>query len=165
MGFYQAGASSQWNESPIVICSIHMARVWRSICSRTNQNAVSLLSSPKASCSVCSDFFGKKNESRGIQHIGISWYWESISLSVFYLARGWTQEWKRKPSFFFLSLFRASLQHMEVPRLGGCSQWPYHSYSNSGSELHLWPKPQLTAMPDPQFTARGQDSNPKPHGY
>ena len=24
-----------------------------------------------------------------------------------------------------------------------------HSYSNSGSELHLWPTPQLTATPDP----------------
>jgi len=35
--------------------------------------------------------------------------------------------------------------HMEVPRLGGekgCS------HSNTGSELHLQPTPQLTAMPD-----------------
>ena len=24
-----------------------------------------------------------------------------------------------------------------------------HSHSNTGSELHLWPIPQLTAMPDP----------------
>ena len=36
--------------------------------------------------------------------------------------------------------------------------------SNVGSEPHLRPTPQLTAMPDPQPTERGQRSNPQPHG-
>ena len=39
-----------------------------------------------------------------------------------------------------------------------------HSHSNVGSELCLWSTPQLTAMPDPQPTERGQGSNPHPHG-
>ena len=49
---------------------------------------------------------------------------------------------------------------MEVPRLGGqiraAAADLYHSHSNAGSELHLCPTPQLTAMPDPQaLTAYG----------
>ena len=39
-----------------------------------------------------------------------------------------------------------------------------HSHSNAGSQLRLRPTPQLTAMPDPQSTERGQGSNPQPHG-
>ena len=39
-----------------------------------------------------------------------------------------------------------------------------HNHSNMGSELHLRPTPQLTAMPDPGPTERGQGSNPQPHG-
>ena len=39
-----------------------------------------------------------------------------------------------------------------------------HSHSNTGSEPHLHPTPQLTAMPDPQPTERDQGSNLKPHG-
>ena len=38
-------------------------------------------------------------------------------------------------------------------------------HSNSGSELPLWPIPQLTAMLDPQPTERGRGSNLHPHGY
>ena len=39
-----------------------------------------------------------------------------------------------------------------------------HSHSNTGSEPHLLPTPQLTAMPDPQSTEQGQGLNPQPHG-
>ena len=39
-----------------------------------------------------------------------------------------------------------------------------HGYSNARSELHLCPTPQLTAMPDPQSTERGQGLNLQPHG-
>ena len=38
------------------------------------------------------------------------------------------------------------------------------SHSNAGSEQHLQPTPQLTAMPDPQPTERGQGLNLQPHG-
>ena len=40
----------------------------------------------------------------------------------------------------------------------------YHSHSNVGPELHLWPTPQLTAMLNPQPTEQGQGSNPQPPG-
>ena len=42
---------------------------------------------------------------------------------------------------------------------------PNHSHSNAGSELHLRPTLQLTAMPDPRPTEQGQGSNLCPHGY
>ena len=41
----------------------------------------------------------------------------------------------------------------------------YHSHSKAGSELCLWPTPQLMAIPDPQPSEWGQGSNPHPHGY
>ena len=40
-----------------------------------------------------------------------------------------------------------------------------HSHSNVGSEPHLRPIPQLTAMPDPQRTEQGQGLNLHPRGY
>ena len=40
-----------------------------------------------------------------------------------------------------------------------------HSHSNTGSEPHLRPTPQLMAMPDPyEPTERGQGLNLQPHG-
>ena len=39
-----------------------------------------------------------------------------------------------------------------------------HSHSNTGSEPHLPPTPQLTATPVPPPTERGQGSNPQPNG-
>ena len=39
------------------------------------------------------------------------------------------------------------------------------SHSNARSQPHLPPKPQLTAMPDPQATEQGQGSNLHPHGF
>ena len=46
--------------------------------------------------------------------------------------------------FFFFNLFRATLQHAEVPRLGVESVVAaglHHSHSNARSEPHLWPVP------------------------
>ena len=40
-----------------------------------------------------------------------------------------------------------------------------HNHSTARSKPLLRPTPQLTAMPDPQPTERGQGSNPQPHGY
>jgi len=51
--------------------------------------------------------------------------------------------------FVFLGLH---MRHMEVPRLGvelKLQLQAYTSHTNSGSEPHLRPTPQLTAMPDP----------------
>ena len=39
----------------------------------------------------------------------------------------------------------------------------HHSYSNTGSKLHLRPT-HLTAMLDPQPTEQGQGLNPQPNG-
>ena len=50
-------------------------------------------------------------------------------------------------------------------RVGAIAAGLHHSHSNAGSELHLWPTPQLMAMTDPQPTAQGQGSNLHPHGY
>ena len=47
-------------------------------------------------------------------------------------------------------------------RAAAASLW--HSHSNMGSEPHLWPVLQL-AMPDPQPTERGQQSNLNPHQH
>ena len=39
-----------------------------------------------------------------------------------------------------------------------------HSHSNTVSEPHLRPTPQLAATPDPQPTEQGQGTNLQPHG-
>ena len=44
-----------------------------------------------------------------------------------------------------------------------CSHQPMPEHSNTGSERHLQPTPQLTARLDPQPTEQGRGSNPKPH--
>ena len=49
-------------------------------------------------------------------------------------------------------------------QIGATAASLHHSYSNLGSEPHLWPTPQLMAMLDPQPTKRGQGWNPHPHG-
>ena len=36
----------------------------------------------------------------------------------------------------------------------------YHSHSNAGSKLCLWPTPQVMAMLDPQPTEQGQELRP-----
>ena len=71
--------------------------------------------------------------------------------------------------FLFFVFLGPHLQHMEVPKLGVQSELQPLAYttfhSNSGSELHPQPTPQLTATQDPQPTERGQELNPSPHGY
>ena len=41
----------------------------------------------------------------------------------------------------------------------------HHSHCNTGSKPHLWPMPQLAAMPDPRPTEQGQGSNMHPHKH
>ena len=41
----------------------------------------------------------------------------------------------------------------------------HHSHGNTGSELRLWPTPQIMETLDPQLTEWGQGLNPLPHGY
>ena len=70
--------------------------------------------------------------------------------------------------FFFFVFFRAA------PMAYGGSQAKdliralaaglHHRHSDTGSEPHLRPTPQLTTMPDPSPTEQGQGSNPQPHG-
>ena len=50
-------------------------------------------------------------------------------------------------------------------RVGAVAISRYHNHSNSGSELHLRPTLQLTAMQDPKPNAGDQGLNPHPHGY
>ena len=60
-------------------------------------------------------------------------------------------------SFFFFGLFLPFLgllpQRMGVPHvrglIGAIATGLHHSHSNMGSELRLWPTPQLMATPDP----------------
>ena len=69
-------------------------------------------------------------------------------------------------SFF---LFRAAPAAYESSQargwIGAIAAGLYHSHSNVGSKLHMWPTPQLTAMPDPLPPKQGHGSNPYPHGY
>ena len=49
----------------------------------------------------------------------------------------------------FLAFIRATLWHVEVPRLGVQSKLQLPAYATARSEPHLRPTPQLTAMRDP----------------
>ena len=49
-------------------------------------------------------------------------------------------------------------------RIGAIATGLHQSHSNTGSEPHLQPIPQLMATPDPQTTERGQGLNLQPHG-
>ena len=55
--------------------------------------------------------------------------------------------------FFVFCLFRAAPEVYGVSRARGLIRAVaaslHHSYSNEGSEPHLRPTPQLTAMPEP----------------
>ena len=48
---------------------------------------------------------------------------------------------------------------MEVPRLEGKLEQgcQHHSHSNARCELHLQPKPQFMAMPDPNPLSQAKD--------
>ena len=54
--------------------------------------------------------------------------------------------------FIYFLLFRATLQHIEVPRLGVEAELQQHGHSNTGSKQHLQSIPQLTATLDPRAT-------------
>ena len=67
---------------------------------------------------------------------------------------------------FFFGLFR------DIPYGGsrvrgwiwGVTTGLCHSHSNARSKPHLWPKPPLTAMPDP-YPTEARDQTCVPHGY
>ena len=73
---------------------------------------------------------------------------------------------KQVHSFF---LFRAATvargSSQARCQTGAAAASLHHSPSNTWSELHLWPKPELAATPDPEPADRGQGWNPHPHGY
>ena len=56
-------------------------------------------------------------------------------------------------TFFFFGLFRAApAAHggsQARGRIGAVATGQHCSHSNVGSELRLWPTPQLLAIPDP----------------
>ena len=62
--------------------------------------------------------------------------------------------------FFFFGLFRAIPMAYESSQARGqvraVAAGLRHSHSNMGSKPHLQPTPQLTAVPDPEPTKRGQ---------
>ena len=70
--------------------------------------------------------------------------------------------------YFILLLFRAAPaacgNSQARDGMGAIAASLYHSHSNTGSKPHLWPTPQLTAMPDPLPSEQGQGSNQHPHG-
>ena len=77
--------------------------------------------------------------------------------------------------FFFLFLFCFALFFRATPVAYGSSKArglielqlsAYNTAATMQDPSHsLRPTPQLTAMPDPWTTERGQGSNPHPHGY
>ena len=87
--------------------------------------------------------------------------------------RGWEDQesefGKAKRGMIFFFLFRAAPAAYGGPQARGqiraAAAGLLHSHSNSVSELHLRPTPQLTATLEPSFTERCQGSNPHSHGY
>ena len=73
-----------------------------------------------------------------------------------------------KNFFFFFFFFRAAPAAYGGSRARGPTRAVaaglHQCHSNVGSEPHLWPTPQLMAMPDPSCTEQGQGSNLHPHG-
>ena len=65
---------------------------------------------------------------------------------------------------FILLLFRTSGSQARG-QIRAAAAGLHHSPSNPGSGPPLQPTPQLTVMPDPPLTERGQGSNPHPHEY
>ena len=69
---------------------------------------------------------------------------------------------------FYLLLLRAEphdiWKFLATGPIGATTTSLCHSHSNTRSEPHLWPIPQLMAMPDLYPTERGQELNPHPHG-
>ena len=66
-------------------------------------------------------------------------------------------------SFLITAAFAAygrsrARSHIRAAATGLC-----YSHCNTWSKRHLWPTPQLAAMPDPRPTEWGQGWNPHPH--
>ena len=80
-----------------------------------------------------------------------SWVWLELILFTLKL-KPKQNRWILRGIFFFL-LFRASPMAYTSSQardlIRGAAAWLYHSQSNSRSEPHLQPTPQLTATPDP----------------
>ena len=70
--------------------------------------------------------------------------------------------------FVLFCLFRAAPETCEGSQargqIGAVATSLHHSNSNTRSELHLQPTPQVMAIPNPQPTEQGQGSNLRPHG-
>ena len=71
--------------------------------------------------------------------------------------------------FIYFLLFRAAPvaygSSQAMGWIGAAAASLCHSHSTAGSELSLWPTPQLMAAPDLQPTMWGQGLNLQPHGY
>ena len=61
---------------------------------------------------------------------------------------------------FFMATPAAYGSSQARGRVGAAAASLHHSHNIMGSESHLRPAPQLTAMLDPLPTERGQGSNP-----
>ena len=70
--------------------------------------------------------------------------------------------------FIYLAFFRATPAayggFQARGLIGAVAASLHQSHSNSGSEPHLRPTPQVTATLDPSPTEQGQGSNPPPRG-
>ena len=69
------------------------------------------------------------------------------------------------PNFFFFCLFRSAPSAYGSSQTRGQIGVVAASHNTTRSKLHLWPTPQLKAMPYPQPNEQGQGPNPCPHGY
>ena len=69
--------------------------------------------------------------------------------------------------FIFFFLFTATPEiygsSQDRGQIGAAAAGLHQSHSNTGSEPHLWPTPQLVAMPYPQPTECGRGPNSHPH--
>ena len=70
---------------------------------------------------------------------------------------------------FFSSRFMAAPMaygHSQARgQIGAAAAGLHHRHSKAGSEPHLSPTPQLTAMPNSRPAERGQGSDPSLRGY
>ena len=81
-------------------------------------------------------------------------------------ARVWCQREKREWVFLVLRATPLAYGGSQARgQMGAAAASLPHSHSNAGPEPHLWPIPQLTAMPNPPPTEWGQGGNPHPPGY